>query len=71
MRVRLTLLATESQTLLPFNYNYAVASLIYKTIGQASSEYAQRLHDEGYTAEHRSQTLYLFENRDDSQTCRR
>jgi CRISPR-associated endoribonuclease Cas6 len=60
MRVRLTLIATQPKTTIPLNYNYPVASLIYKTVGNASVEYAARLHDEGYEAEHRRFKLFTF-----------
>jgi CRISPR-associated endoribonuclease Cas6 len=60
MRVRLTLLAIKSQSRLPFNYNYPLAALIYKTIGNASTQYAQKLHDEGYAAGHRVFKLFTF-----------
>lgn len=60
MRVRLTLEAIQPKTTIPLNYNYAVTSLIYKTIGNASAGYAARLHNEGYEAEHRHFKLFTF-----------
>ena len=42
MRVKLTLLATKQATTLPLNYNHAVASLIYDTLGHASAAFAAR-----------------------------
>jgi len=60
MRVKLTLQATKPATLLPLNYNHAVASLIYETLGQASTEFAARLHDEGFTSDGRSFKLFTF-----------
>jgi CRISPR-associated endoribonuclease Cas6 len=60
MRMRLTLMATQPKTTILLNYNYAVTALIYKTIGNASTEYAARLHDEGYEAEYRRFKLFTF-----------
>lgn len=60
MRVKLILLAARQATLLPLNYNHAVASLIYDTIGRASADFAARLHDEGFTADGRRFKLFTF-----------
>jgi CRISPR-associated endoribonuclease Cas6 len=60
MRVKLTLLASKQPTLLPLNYNHAVASLIYDTLGHASTEFASRLHDEGFKADGRRFKLFTF-----------
>lgn len=50
MRVKLILTGIK-RVVLPLNYQYAVASLIYGTLGQASTEFASRLHDEGFGAD--------------------
>jgi len=60
MRVKLTLLAVEKRAQLPLNYNHAVASLIYDTLGQASLDFATRLHDEGFNADGRRFKLFTF-----------
>jgi CRISPR-associated endoribonuclease Cas6 len=60
VRVKLTLLAVEKATWLPFNYNHAVASLIYDTLGHASTAFAARLHDEGFNADGRQFKLFTF-----------
>lgn len=60
MRVKLTLTALERATPLPLNYQHAVASLIYATLGHASSEFAARLHDEGFSADGRAFKLFTF-----------
>jgi CRISPR-associated endoribonuclease Cas6 len=60
MRVRLTLRATKPATTLPLNYNHAVASLIYETLGSASIDFAARLHDEGFKADGRRFKLFTF-----------
>jgi CRISPR-associated endoribonuclease Cas6 len=58
--VKLTLLATNQATVLPLNYNHAVASLIYDTLGQASTDFAARLHDEGFSIDGRRFKLFTF-----------
>lgn len=60
MRVKLTLQASNRATLLPLNYNHAVASLIYNTIGLASTDFAARLHDEGFASDGRRFKLFTF-----------
>jgi CRISPR-associated endoribonuclease Cas6 len=60
MRVKLTLLATKRNVVLPLNYNHAVAGLIYRTVGHASEEFASRLHDEGFEADRRRFKLFTF-----------
>src|SRR5437868_14925757 len=60
MRVKLTLLATKRNAMLPLNYNHAVAGLIYRTIGNASEAFAARLHDEGFEADRRRFKLFTF-----------
>jgi CRISPR-associated endoribonuclease Cas6 len=58
--VKLTLQASQRATLLPLNYNHAVASLIYDTVGHASTAFAARLHDEGFSADGRRFKLFTF-----------
>lgn len=60
MRVKLTLQASQRATLLTLNYNHAVASLIYDTVGRASTDFAARLHDEGFSADGRRFKLFIF-----------
>ena len=60
MRVKLTLMASRQKTTLPLNYNHAVAALIYRTLGNASEEFAAMLHDEGFKAEQRTFKLFTF-----------
>lgn len=60
LRVKLTLIAVEKQTRLPLDYQYAVASLLYATLGSASAEFASTLHDTGYQADGRSFKLFTF-----------
>jgi CRISPR-associated endoribonuclease Cas6 len=60
VRVKLTLSATKRATLLPLNYNYQIASLIYHTLGNSSTDFATRLHDTGFDAEGRKFKLFTF-----------
>lgn len=60
MRVKLTLMARGPKATLPLNYNHAVAGLIYRTLGNASEEFAAMLHDEGFKAERRTFKLFTF-----------
>src|SRR5205085_11927451 len=50
----------EQATLLPLNYQHAVASMIYATLGQASAAFAARLHDAGFNADGRNFKLFTF-----------
>src|SRR5205823_9459121 len=60
MRVKLTLTALQRATLLPLNYQHAVASMIYATLGQASADFTARLHDTGFHADGRAFKLFTF-----------
>jgi CRISPR-associated endoribonuclease Cas6 len=60
VHVKLTLHATNPATRLPLNYNYAVASLIYHTLGNSSANFAAQLHDEGFGVEGRKFKLFTF-----------
>src|SRR5438874_2287602 len=60
MRIKLTLNALRRATTLPLNYQHAVASLIYATLGQASAEFVMRLHGEGFRVDGRNFRLFTF-----------
>lgn len=60
MRVKLTLSALKRATLLPLNYNHAIASLIYRTLSNSSTDFAASLHDEGFGAAGRKFKLFTF-----------
>jgi CRISPR-associated endoribonuclease Cas6 len=49
MRFKLTLNRIGKQRMLPVDYQYYIGSWIYKVIGQADSDFAQFLHEQGYT----------------------
>lgn len=60
MRVKLTLTSRKRAAQLPLDYQFALASLIYATLGDASADFAARLHDEGYKVEKRTFKLFTF-----------
>ena len=60
MRVKLILTAMQRATLLPLNYQHAVAAMIYATLGQASATFAARLHDTGFQTDGRTFKLFTF-----------
>jgi CRISPR-associated endoribonuclease Cas6 len=60
VRVKLTLASTKRAARLPLDYQYALASLIYATLGDASAAFSARLHDEGFRIEKRRFKLFTF-----------
>jgi CRISPR-associated endoribonuclease Cas6 len=60
MRVKLTLTSTKREARLPLDYQFALASLIYFTLGDASAAFAAKLHDEGFKVEKRTFKLFTF-----------
>lgn len=49
MRLKLTLQPVQRETAVPINYQYPLSAAIYKILGRAAPEYAQWLHDHGYS----------------------
>lgn len=49
MRFRIDLHATRKPWLLPLDYQYALASAVYKIIARGDVEYSRFLHDEGFS----------------------
>jgi CRISPR-associated endoribonuclease Cas6 len=49
MRIKLTLEKMGSASLIPINYNYELSAWIYSRIRQADEEYADFLHNRGYS----------------------
>ena len=47
MRLELTLQHPPNQEL-PINYQYLIASWIYRTLGNADADFAKQLHNHGY-----------------------
>ena len=61
MRIKLDLVqANKSGFNIPINYNHFLTSVVYKTIGDSSNEYASFLHDEGYSSKEVGKKFKLF-----------
>jgi CRISPR-associated endoribonuclease Cas6 len=60
MRITLELSHRHSFVTVPINHSYLISSLIYNVIDQSSSEYAERLHEQGYRLENRAFKLFVF-----------
>lgn len=60
MRIKLTFQALNEKASIPLNYNHAVSALIYKTVAESSPEFAEELHERGFTAENRQFKLFTF-----------
>lgn len=50
MRFKINLTITRKKRLLPFDYQYAMASAVYKVIAKGDEVYSRFLHDEGFPA---------------------
>lgn len=48
VRLKLTLLSSNRETVVPYNYQYALAAVIFKKIADADQAYADFLHQKGY-----------------------
>jgi len=47
---------------LPINYQYELSAWIYKIIAQGDMQYAEWLHQNGYSEKHRNFKLFIFSN---------
>ena len=59
MRLKLTLQHPPNQVL-PINYQYLISSWIYRTLSNANSDYATRLHEQGYDFAGKTYKLFTF-----------
>ena len=59
MRLQITLQHKLNQVL-PINYQYLVSSWIYRTLGNANSEFATKLHEQGYNFGGKQYKLFTF-----------
>ncbi len=59
MRIELQL-QTKAGSILPFNYEYAISSWIYKMLAQADPQFATWLHDKGYSLSDSGKKFKLF-----------
>jgi CRISPR-associated endoribonuclease Cas6 len=62
MRFLLTLTANQLNCLIPINYQYPFSSWIYKTLNAGNPEFADFLHNNGYTDENKRFKLFCFSN---------
>ena len=60
MRFKLALFTDQKNALLPFNYQYPLSAAIYKILQRADSEFAQFLHNHGYTTGNKHFKLFTF-----------
>ena len=60
MRLKLTLRQQRPVEWIPYNYGYYLAATIYNTLSQSSSDFATRLHDQGYAPEGARQKFKYF-----------
>ena len=60
MRITLQLSHRSRHLTLPVNINHLVSSLIYNIVANSSSEFAERLHEQGYRLEKRTFKLFTF-----------
>lgn len=60
MRLLLTLNTSDSNPMLPINYQYPLSAVIYKIIQRADTQYAEFLHEHGYGTEHKRFKLFTF-----------
>lgn len=60
MRIILTLSHRNPSVILPVNSFHLLSSLIYNIVDRGSSEYAERLHAEGYRVQNRSFKLFTY-----------
>ena len=59
MRLQITLNHRPNQVL-PINYQYLISSWIYRTLGNADSEFARQLHNQGYDFGGKHYKLFTF-----------
>ena len=60
MRITLELSHRKRTVTLPINNSYLISSLIYNIVDKSSSEYAERLHEQGYRLANRAFKLFTF-----------
>ncbi len=60
MRITLELSHRQRFVAIPINHFYLISGLIYNVIDRSSSEYAERLHEQGYRLDNRAFKLFTF-----------
>lgn len=61
MRLRLSLEHKPKQ-ILPLNYQYLISSWIYRTLGNADSDFARNLHEKGYDFGGKRYKFFTFDS---------
>ena len=59
MRLKLNLSCRQG-AMLPLNNRYELSAIVYKILSKANPEFAEWLHDKGYTADGRNFKLFTF-----------
>lgn len=60
MRLKLKLVCKSDPPVIPINYNYQFSAAIYLLLKFSSPEFAQFLHDKGYTIDSKNFKLFTF-----------
>ncbi len=60
MRICLKLSHRKRTVTLPINNSHLISSLIYNIVDKSSSDYAERLHEQGYRLQNRAFKLFTF-----------
>ena len=60
MRITLELSHRKRTVTLPINNSYLISSLIYNIVDKSSSDYAERLHEQGYRLQNKAFKLFTF-----------
>lgn len=60
MRITLELSHRKRTVTLPINNSHLISALIYNIVDKSSSEYAERLHEQGYRLANRAFKLFTF-----------
>ena len=60
MRITIELTHRKRTVILPINNSHLISSLIYNIVDKSSSEYAERLHEQGYRLQNKAFKLFTF-----------
>ena len=60
MRIALELSHRARSLILPVNVNHQISALIYQIVSNSSSEFAKKLHEQGYRLDKRTFKLFTF-----------
>ena len=60
MRITIELTHRKRTVILPINNSHLISSLIYNIVDKSSSEYAEKLHEQGYRLQNKAFKLFTF-----------